>query len=284
MEEDPRVREAKALAAALKEMGFKIIPSDIELHERYIKLARQRHPGLVLPPHLRGMDAVGSGLDKAKATPEELELIKEVNERMAALTNAKATIEKAKGVMPESYSKKDLQPYISRINKRLKTRLPQEILDITTKIISKGKMSDEDIKKYQAASVLITKQEEVLESIKGRQQDRVKKAIRRTFRSDEERMADYQRQKVDELLLSKSISMVKTRFLHIVKNIKFFKGKAHVKIGVVKTRKRKPYLKYILLTTSLIVAIIGGKYFYDALRKAYIRKPTLLLTGPKVNA
>ena len=282
MDEDPKEREARAVKEALKIMGFKIFPTPEALHKRYILLARKYHPSLILPPHLRGMDAGGSWGTTGNATPEEQKLIREVNLRMANLTAAEATLTKHMGGMwgEKEYTVKELRPYIAQIDKRLKTRSMNEIEDITADFIDKNKGNDEEVKKYQAASEAIIHQEELVDSLRQRQYNAIQHRIRGTLRSPEERERDLAREQIDQAILNKSIEMTKSRFNHIVHNIKFFNGKPHVKIGVVKTKKRKPYLKYILLTTSLIIGILGGKYLFDAIRKAYIKKPVLFL--PKV--
>jgi curved DNA-binding protein CbpA len=241
--EDPEI----AYERALKFMGLKRNSTPIEITKRWRLLSHKYHPDL------------HPGLGETK--------MQQLNEAY--------TILESRRERPQ-YTKKDIAPILNKIRSQQQTYDDNELQDITSKLIIASKDNKDEVDKIHAAYNVMTHELDNLEYLRRKQHSRLKRTIRRTLMTPEQRMGEEFEQEKNKLFLKGSVRITMDRLKHLSHNIFKTKGKHYIKIKT-KHHKKPSHIKYIALTASIITAIIGGKYLYNHIHKSYTKKSTTYL-------
>jgi curved DNA-binding protein CbpA len=241
--EDPEI----AYERALKLMGLKRNNTPLEITKRWKLLSHKYHPDL------------HPGIDDTK--------MKELNEAYSIIASREEK---------PQYTKKDIAPILNKMRSQQQTYDDNELQDITSKLIIASKDNENEVDKINAAYKVMTHELDNLEYLKRKQHSRLKRTIRRTLMTPQQRMGESFEQEKNKLFLKGSIRITMERLKHLSHNIFRIKGKHYVKIKT-KHHKKPSHIKYIALTASIITAIIGGKYLYDHINRSYTKKPLLFL-------
>lgn len=236
---------------ALRILGFKTTPTIEQLKKRYRDLAKKYHPDIS-----KELNAI----DKFKQIGQAIKTIKEKKE-------------------PTKYANKELGPYYQMIMQQLPREPTLNDIDKAyAKLIRipKFRQSITESEKLRLAKELVDQIAEDRQWFANKQRARVKSAIRRTLLLPEEREFIEMQKKIRLSMLKYTTQRLISRLRKMIKRSKLIKGRFKIPILI---KGKKPYIKWITITTSLIIAIMGGKYLYDKIRKAYVpRKIIGLIT------
>jgi len=200
--------------------------------------------------------------------------MKQINEAISVLRV------KPKGIKA---SKKDLKPYYDFLkNLAPPENLTPKMLELLFVKAVRGKrflnQPEEEIKLFQAKEII---REEVLraqekENERKAFQERVSQTIMSRVRrrayyqllsKEDQEIVDLQEQ-IKKIQVGEFFLRTLDKLYLLVKRATYIKRKPHVPVKVTQKGK-KPYRRFILLTASIMVAILGGKYVWNQGLRAY---------------
>lgn len=243
---------------ALKILGFPLgsKPMKDQINIRFKKLAKKYHP-----------DLIARASQKAQA---------DLTTQFQKINEAKQRLQRQQQMLS-----RELAPGYEKYLKRLQNMIPiqydaekmSKIIAEEARRVSRMNKPDED-QKFQDAikafNVIRDRQKEWQYIWKSRNWNIFRTAARRSALSWEERELDMLQQKALDQAIKNVIDSWLNRLSSVLKKVVFIKNKPKVPINFQYRKKR--VTKYVLLTTSMLVAILGGKYVWDKSRQAFIRK------------
>lgn len=241
---------------ALKILGFKHRPAAKELNNRIRQLAKKYHPDLHPKVDARLMrdvlEAQATLLQKEKERPT-IKKFREVRQEYRAL-------KQQLGREPTDHEAETI--YARTLHKKHFRENPEASEKLATA--------------YQYLQQQMHQAEQFEARRELAQKRNVRKYIMRQALPPEQRAMITIQEEKQAAAAKKSIDQMLIRLRTLLRVAVRKKGKPHVPIHV-KPRTGHPYRKLILITVSLLVAILGGKYLFSKIRGAYIKRGPIKL-------
>ena len=227
-----------------------------QLHKNWRKLALKHHPDLAA----QYKDSI----------EERVLMMKRINEAASVLRTQPSS---------QKVISSDVKPYLMLLQRRAPIGTTPEQLDgIYANIVKQKRFAkDENTEKLLSEAYNVLRNNYTsMESVLARGRVTVMKAMRRRARyysaPPEEKIQIIMEQRKLQEDRDKLANLWLNRLNQLVTRSRYKKGKPHVPI-VVRPRQGRPYVKIILLSAAIIIAILGGKYVWNLALKAYQARP-----------
>jgi hypothetical protein len=234
--DEQKIKTRKALSL----LGFGRIPTDKELSSRIRTLAKKYHP-----------DLYQNVVKKA-----------EMSKKMKDILSAKMIIKQ--GIDPSTIKNKDVQVQYDIIRKKLgQFSGPGVVDDLVARLINK--ISYKESPKLQEALLKATDQyRKQVDNIS--QARAIHKSIiqKKVLESAYANLLD----PAEKMKIAIAKSMQRQAWSDLIKNS--FDKASNLFVPIL-VQAKKPYIKKILLTASMITAIITGKYIWNQKVMAYVK-------------
>jgi hypothetical protein len=240
--EDQRMKTRKALSL----LGFGSIPTDKQLSERIRTLAKKYHPDLY-------QDAVKKA---------------EMTKKLQDILSAKMIIKQ--GIDPSTILNKDIKIQYDVIRKKLgRYSRPGELDDLVAKLINQNvyKKNPKLQESLLKATEQYRKQVDNIDTAREIHRSIIRKRVLDAAYSN---FLDPQTKVQTEI--AKEIQ--RQAWINLIKNAFVRASGLFVPLLV---QAKKPYIKKILLTSSMITAILTGKYVWNKRISAYVRNKKAVL-------
>lgn len=238
---------------AMKIMGFKTRPSQREVEVRFKDLAKKYHPDI----HKDIESAIKfKELGEAKGVLIKREPLSENIDWKKYYPMLKKVINKDTPAdkIPQIYAR-ELQNPKFRNNPIEEQKLAASFNRLSNQINAYKEF--EDFSARKTGSILRSR-------------------ARMAGLDDFSREAIALQERARSMILLNSIDKLLMGLPQLLSRSKYIKNKPSIPI-IVKEKGKRPYVKFILLTASLIVAVLGGKYAYDKALNAYYRKNRVIM-------
>jgi len=239
---------------AIQLLGLKPGFSKEELRKRYVELAKKYHPD------------VAPSADKVEFETR----MKNINEAIAIIKKGPVKIEQLNA---------NVRPYYILLKKMIPPNIEPEVIDdIFGEIIMQDKYRNDP----GAEESMAMAKDRLVKDYEGRRYlaERARNAMRKRYANRVQFYAAATNEErkmilIDQLMKEENqrmfLFMILNNFDSLVKRMVTVKKKSYVPIKV-EVKRGKSHTRLILVTISLIIAILGGKYVWDKAYRAYQMK------------